>query len=168
MTWRRALTPNVLRLGLVSFFADLSSEMLYPLMPLFITTVLGAPVAVVGLIEGTAEATASLLKTISGRIADRTSRRVEMVFGGYALSALAKPLIAFAVTWPLVLGARVVDRVGKGLRGSPRDAIIADSITPDLRGAAFGWHRTMDTLGAVIGPLVALARLRWYTAISGS
>jgi MFS family permease len=159
VTWRRALTPNVLRLGIVSFFADVSSEMLYPLMPLFITTVLGAPVAAVGLIEGAAEATASLLKTVSGRIADRTSRRVEMVFGGYALSALAKPLIALAWTWPLVLGARVVDRIGKGLRGSPRDAIIADSTEPAYRGAAFGWHRAMDTAGAVVGPLVALGLL---------
>lgn len=157
--WRRALTPNVLRLGLVSFFADVSSEMLYPLMPIFLTTALGAPAAAVGVIEGAAEATASLLKTVSGRIADRTGRRVELVFGGYSLSALAKPLIALANTWPLVLVARVLDRTGKGFRGAPRDAIIADSTDPAVCGSAFGWHRTMDTLGAVVGPLLALGLL---------
>jgi MFS family permease len=160
--WRRALTPNVLRLGIVSFFADVSSEMLYPLMPLFLTSVLGAPVAAVGLIEGAAEAVASLLKTVSGRIADRTGRRVELVFGGYSLSALAKPLIALANTWPLVLLARLVDRTGKGFRGSPRDAIIADSVDSDACGSAFGWHRAMDTMGAVVGPLLAL----WLVALA--
>jgi len=175
--WRRALTPNVVRLGLVSFFADVSSEMLYPLMPLFLTAVLGAPVAVVGLIEGAAEALASILKTVSGRIADRTGRRVELVFGGYALSALAKPLIALANTWPLVLVARLVDRSGKGFRGSPRDAIIADSVEPEVSGAAFGWHRAMDTMGAVVGPLLALGLVSlakgdlrtviWLAAIPG-
>lgn len=161
--WRRALTPNVVRLGVVSFFADVSSEMLYPLMPLFLTSVLGAPVAAVGLIEGAAEATASLLKTVSGRIADRTGRRVELVFGGYSLSALAKPLIALANVWPLVLIARLVDRTGKGFRGSPRDAIIADSVDPAVCGSAFGWHRAMDTLGAVVGPLLAL----WLVSLAG-
>lgn len=175
--WRRALTPNVLRLGLVSFFADVSSEMLYPLMPIFLTAVLGAPVAAVGLIEGAAESVASLLKTVSGRIADRTGRRVELVFGGYSLSALAKPLIALANTWPLVLVARLVDRTGKGFRGSPRDAIIADSVDEGVRGSAFGWHRAMDTMGAVVGPLLALwlvslanGNLRtviWLAAIPG-
>ena len=175
--WRRALTPNVVRFGLVSFFADVSSEMLYPLMPLFLTVVLGAPIAAVGLIEGAAEAVASLLKTVSGRIADKTGRRVELVFGGYSLSALAKPLIALANTWPLVLVARLVDRTGKGLRGSPRDAIIADSVEPEVCGSAVGWHRAMDTLGAVVGPLLALVlvsaakgNLRtviWLAAIPG-
>jgi len=146
-------------LGVVSFFADVSSEMLYPLMPIFLTVTLGAPVAVVGIIEGAAEAMASLLKTVSGRIADRTGRRVELVFGGYSISALAKPIIALAHAWPLVLFARVLDRTGKGFRGSPRDAIIADSAPADASGAAFGWHRAMDTLGAVVGPLLALGLL---------
>lgn len=157
--WRRALTPNVLRLGLVSFFADVSSEMLYPLMPLFLTVTLGAPAVAVGVIEGVAEATASLLKTVSGRMADRTGRRLELVFGGYSLSALARPLIAVAQSWPLVLVGRFLDRTGKGFRGAPRDAIIADSTAPEVCGAAFGWHRAMDTLGAVVGPLVALGML---------
>jgi MFS family permease len=149
----------VLRLGLVSFFADVSSEMLYPLMPLFLTVTLGAPASVVGVIEGAAEAVASLLKTVSGRLADRTGRRTELVFGGYLLSALAKLLIALARTWPLVLVARLIDRTGKGFRGAPRDAIIADSTEPEVCGAAFGWHRAMDTLGAVLGPLLALGFL---------
>ena len=157
--WRRALTPNVLRLGLVSFFADVSSEMLYPLIPLFLTVTLGAPASVVGVIEGAAEAVASLLKTVSGRIADRTGRRTELIFGGYSLSALAKPLIALAHSWPLVLVARLLDRTGKGFRGAPRDAIIADSTDPAVCGAAFGWHRAMDTMGAVVGPLLALGLL---------
>lgn len=157
--WRRALSPNVLRLGLVSFFADVSSEMLYPLMPIFLTSVLGAPASIVGIIEGAAEATASILKTASGRIADRTGRRIELVFGGYTLSALAKPLIAISRTWPLVLVARLLDRMGKGFRSAPRDAILADSTDPAVCGAAFGWHRSMDTLGAVVGPLLALVLL---------
>lgn len=158
-TWPRALTPNVFRLGLVSFFADVSSEMLYPLMPLFLTITLGAPAAAVGIIEGAAEAAASVLKTVSGRIADRTGRRRELVFGGYSLSALAKPLIALAHSWPIVLAARLIDRTGKGFRGAPRDAIIADSTPPEVCGAAFGWHRAMDTMGAVLGPLLALGLL---------
>ncbi len=158
-TWPRALTPNVFRLGLVSFFADVSSEMLYPLMPLFLTITLGAPAAAVGIIEGAAEAAAAVLKTVSGRIADRTGRRRELVFGGYSLSALAKPLIALAHSWPIVLAARLIDRTGKGFRGAPRDAIIADSTPPEVCGAAFGWHRAMDTMGAVLGPLLALGLL---------
>lgn len=157
--WRRALTPNVLLLGLVSFFADVSSEMLYPLVPLFLTATLGAPATAVGIIEGFAEGTAAILKTVSGRIADRTGRRVEQIFGGYLLSAVAKPLIALAHTWPLVLVARVLDRTGKGFRTSPRDALLADSAEPELRGTAFGWHRAMDTAGAVVGPLLALGLL---------
>lgn len=158
-SWRAALTPNVFKLGLVSFFGDVSSEMLYPLMPLFLTVTLGAPAAVLGVIEGAAEATASLLKTFSGRLADRTGRRVELVFGGYSLSALARPLIALAQAWPLVMLARVLDRTGKGLRSAPRDALLADSAPEGSRGAAFGWHRAMDTLGAVVGPLLALGLL---------
>ena len=153
------LPPNVFRLGLVSFFADVSSEMLYPLIPIFLTTVLGAPVAAVGLIEGLAEGTASILKSVSGWWSDRVRRRKPLVFGGYALSAVAKPLLAIAGGWPFALFARVVDRVGKGIRGAPRDSLLADSIEPEYRGKAFGWHRGMDSLGAVVGPLLALALL---------
>jgi len=156
----RGLTPNVIRLGWVSFFADISSEMLYPLIPIFLTAVLGAPVAVVGFIEGAAEATASLLRTLSGRLSDLSGRRKPYVFSGYLISAAAKPLIAIAAVvlgWPLVLIARVTDRFGKGLRSSPRDALLADSVSQAYRGRAFGWHRAMDTLGAILGPLAALA-----------
>ncbi len=155
----RGLNSNVVKLGIVSFFADVSSEMLYPLIPIFLTAVLGAPMAIVGVIEGAAEATASLLKTVSGRISDVTGRRRPFVLAGYGISALAKPLIAIAAGWPLVLVARVADRFGKGLRVSPRDALVADSVTPEFRGRAFGWHRAMDTAGAVLGPLIALALL---------
>jgi MFS family permease len=151
------LTPNVVTLGVVSFLADVSSEMLYPLIPIFLTTVLGAPMAAVGFIEGAAEATASFLKALSGRISDLTGRRRPFVFAGYGISSLAKPVIALAIGWPLVLVARVADRFGKGLRVAPRDALIADSVGADSRGKAFGWHRAMDTMGAVLGPLVALA-----------
>jgi MFS family permease len=150
------LTPNVVRLGLVSLLTDVSSEMLYPLVPIFLTAVLGAPMVIVGIIEGVAEATASLLRTVSGRLSDLSGRRRPYVMAGYWVSAVAKPLIAFAAGWPLVLAARVGDRFGKGLRDSARDALLADSVHPDYLGRAFGWHRAMDTLGAVIGPLLAI------------
>jgi MFS family permease len=153
------LTPSVVRLGLVSFFADVASEMLYPLTPVFLTAVLGAPMAVVGCIEGLAEATASLLKTVTGRLSDRSGRRRPYVFCGYALSAVAKPIIGLAHGWPLVLAGRVGDRFGKGVRTSARDALLADSVPAEVRGRAFGWHRAMDTLGAVVGPLLALVLL---------
>ena len=151
------LSPNVIRLGLISFFADVSSEMLYPLVPIFLTVVLGAPVAAVGFIEGVAESIASLLKTVSGRMSDLSGRRRPYITAGYTASAIAKPLLALAGGWPLVLLARAVDRFGKGLRSSPRDALIADSASAQCRGKAFGWHRGMDTLGAVVGPILALA-----------
>jgi MFS family permease len=149
--------PNVALLGLVSFFADVSSEMIYPLVPVFLTGILGAPVAAVGLIEGVAESTASLLKVGSGWWSDRMERRLPLVFGGYGLAAAGKLLLALAAAWPVVLLARFVDRFGKGVRGSPRDALIAESTRPDQRGRAFGLHRSLDTAGAVIGPLLALA-----------
>lgn len=154
--WRPDVPRNVLVLGLVSGLADISSEVVYPLLPLFLTTVLGAPVAVVGLIEGVAESTASLLKVGAGWWSDRRGRRIPLVMWGYGLAAVGKALLALAPVWPLVLLARVVDRVGKGIRGSPRDALIADSTDPAHRGCAFGLHRAMDTAGAVLGPLLAL------------
>ena len=153
------VSRNVFILGLVSLATDASSEMIYPLVPLFLTRVLGAPVAVVGVIEGLAEATASALKGVSGWLSDRIGRRRPLVLAGYGLAALAKPLLALAVGWPLVLAARVLDRFGKGVRGSPRDALIADSTPEGLRGRAFGFHRATDQTGAVIGPLLALALL---------
>jgi MFS family permease len=145
-----------LLLGVTSFFADVSSEMVYPLVPIFLTSTLGAPVAVVGLIEGVAESTASLMKLAAGWVSDRVGRRLPLTMSGYGLSAIGKVLLAAAGAWPLVLLARFVDRFGKGVRGSPRDALIADSTAPELRGRAFGLHRSMDTAGAVLGPLLGL------------
>ncbi len=150
------ISRNVRVLSGVSFFQDTASEMLYPVLPLFITGVLGAPPAVLGLIEGLAEGTASVLKAISGRLADRR-RRTPLIAAGYGLSSISKLLIGFAIAWPLVLVARVADRTGKGIRGAPRDALIADDTDPADRGRAFGFHRAADTAGAVVGPLIGLA-----------
>ena len=147
---------NVLRLGFVSFATDVSSEMSYPIIPLFLTVTLGAPVAVVGLVEGLAEGTASLFKVASGWYSDRVGARKPLVVGGYSLSVLGKLLLGTAFVWPQVLGARMVDRLGKGVRTSPRDALIADSTPAGYFGRAFGLHRALDTAGAVVGPLVAL------------
>ena len=146
----------VLALSLTSFFADISGEMIYPLIPIFLTAVLGAPIAVVGLIEGVADSTASVVKVGSGYWSDRIGRRMPLVVSGYGLAAVAKLLLAVAFGWPMVLLARFVDRFGKGFRGSPRDALIAESSAPEQRGRAFGFHRSMDTAGAVIGPLLGL------------
>lgn len=155
MTARPRLSRNVVILSWVSFFQDAASEMLYPVLPLFITGVLGAPPVVVGLIEGVAEGLSSVMKGISGRLADRFARR-PLVAAGYGLSSVAKALIAFAAGWPFLLVCRVLDRVGKGLRTSPRDALIASDTPPAMRGRAFGFHRALDTAGAVVGPLIGL------------
>jgi MFS family permease len=156
-----ALSPTVKQLGLVSFLSDVSSEMLYPITPIFLTTVLGASVTSVGLIEGCAEATASLLKTYSGFWSDRIERRKPFVWVGYLFAALAKPITGLASSWTHVLFARSFDRTGKGLRTAPRDALLAESVPVHLRGAAFGWHRMMDTMGAAVGPLLAIAFLHY-------
>ncbi|MBM3744611.1 MAG: MFS transporter [Acidobacteria bacterium] len=153
------ITRNVFLLGLVSLATDASTEMIYPLIPLFLAQTLRAPVTVIGVIEGLAEATASLFKGLSGWVSDRVGRRKPLVIGGYGLAALTKPLLALAGGWPLVLVARVLDRLGKGLRGAPRDALIADSSPGELRGRAFGFHRSADQTGAVLGPLLALPLL---------
>lgn len=150
------IPKNVVLLGLVSLCTDISSEMLYPLVPVFLTAVLGAPMAAVGLIEGAAEATANVLKLYSGWWSDRIGKRKPFVIGGYGLSAFSKPLLALAASWPFVLALRLADRTGKGLRSSARDALIADYTTESQRGRAFGLHRAMDSLGAVAGPLIAL------------
>jgi MFS family permease len=150
------IPKNVRVLSAVSFFQDAASELLYPVMPLFITGVLGAPPSVLGLIEGVAEGTASVGKAVSGRLADRF-RRKPLVALGYGISSISKPIIGLAQGWGLVLGARFFDRVGKGVRTSPRDALIADDTPREIRGAAFGFHRAADTAGAVVGPLLGLA-----------
>ena len=157
----RSLGKNVLALSAVSFFTDVSSEMIYPLLPVFLTATLGASAGVLGAIEGAAETTASLLKLASGWWSDRVRRRKPLVLAGYALAALARPLIAIAQTAGQVLAIRLTDRVGKGIRNSPRDALIADSVDPAIRGRAFGFHRAADHAGGVVGPLVAFALLQW-------
>jgi len=152
---RGRLSRNIYVVSVVSFFQDTASELLYPVLPFFVTGVLGAPPAVLGLIEGLADGTASALKALSGRLADLRHRR-PLVAVGYSTSAFGKFLLAIAGAWPMVLAARVTDRVGKGVRGPPRDAIIADETTPQDRGRAFGFHRAADTAGAVVGPLIGL------------
>ena len=158
----RGITRNVVALGFVSLFTDISSEMLVYLIPLYLANVLLAPVAVIGLIEGVAESTASVLKLISGALSDRMHRRRLLVGIGYGTSVAAKALYLGAVVWPVVLLGRVGDRLGKGIRTSPRDALIADSTAPENRGVAYGLHRAMDTTGAFAGVLVAAAVI-WIT-----
>jgi MFS family permease len=156
------ITGNVLVLGLVSFFTDVSSEMIYPLLPLFLTGALGAGPAYLGAIEGVAESTASLLKLLSGVVSDRSRGRKGLVLFGYSLSALMRPLIGSAVSPLMVLLIRTGDRVGKGIRTSPRDALIADSVLPEVRGKAYGFHRSMDHAGALVGPLIATGLLAYF------
>jgi MFS family permease len=158
--WRR-LPGTVIILGFASFFTDFSSEMIYPLLPLFLFSVLGAGAVQLGIIEGVAESTASLLKVVSGWWTDRVQRRKPFLVGGYGLSGLVRPLIGLAQGWPVVLVLRFFDRVGKGIRTSPRDALIADVTQPGERGAAYGFHRAMDHAGAVVGPVVAAFLLHW-------
>ncbi|NTW60078.1 MAG: MFS transporter, partial [Nitrospirae bacterium] len=157
--WRRGLTRNVVILGFVSFLNDAASEMIYPLLPVFLTSVLGAGPAALGVIEGLAESTASFLKLFSGYLSDRVRRRKGWVVAGYTISNIIRPLIAVAGSWVQVLALRFSDRVGKGLRTSPRDAMIADSTPPELRGTAYGFHRAMDHGGAIVGPLLATGLL---------
>lgn len=152
------LTRNLIVLTLVSLMQDAASEFLYPLLPLLITGVLAAPPVVLGMIEGVAEATAGITRYVTGRWSDRSGRR-PFIGAGYALAAVGKLLVAAATAWPVVLAGRVVDRLGKGVRSAPRDALIAASVPADALGRAFGFHRTGDTLGAVIGPLLGLAVL---------
>ena len=153
----RGLPRSVVALGVVSLLTDFSSEMISPLLPLFLTVTLGAGAVAVGAIEGVAEATASLVKLVSGAWSDRTARRKPWLVAGYTLAGVARPLIGAAGSWGTVLGLRFADRVGKGLRTAPRDALIGDVTPPGRRGAAFGLHRGLDHAGAVIGPLVGAA-----------
>jgi MFS family permease len=150
---------NVKILGVVSLLTDASSEAVYPILPLFVTNVLHAPVSAVGLIESIAEATGAFMRIGSGWLSDRLGKRKGLIATGYTLSNIAKPLLAFTATWPAVLFLRWADRVGKGIRTAPRDALIADSSTNATRGRDFGVHRALDTVGAAIGPLTAWAIL---------
>lgn len=155
----RGLPGNVWLLGVISLLNDAASEMVYPLLPLFLVTTLGAGPRVLGLIEGLAEAASSLLKLASGVWSDRTRRAKPFVVWGYGVAGLARTLIAAANGWWFVLACRLADRVGKGLRSSPRDALLGRAVAPEQRGMAFGLHRAMDNAGAVLGPLVAAALL---------
>ncbi len=152
----RGLPRNVWAVSLTSFFMDISSEMVINILPLFLSNVLGVGTGIIGLIEGIAEATASLLKVFSGWVSDRLGSRKWIAVAGYGLSALSKPFFYFAGSWMTVLSVRWADRVGKGIRTAPRDALVADSIDESQRGLAFGFHRAADTGGAVVGLLIAL------------
>ena len=173
----RSLGRNVIVLSLVSFLTDVSSELIYPLLPLFLSGTLGVSASVIGTIEGAAESTASLLKLASGWWSDRLSRRKPLVVAGYVLASVARPLVAIAQSASHVLAIRLTDRVGKGIRTAPRDALIADSVDPSMRGRAFGVHRAADHAGAVAGPLIAFLLLGalhvpirtvfWIAAIPG-
>ena len=156
-TGLRSLPRNIWAVSLTSFFMDISSEMVLNILPLFLSNVLGVRTSIIGLIEGVAEATASLLKVFSGWLSDRLRARKWLAVGGYALSAFSKPFFYFANSWGMVAAVRWADRVGKGIRTAPRDALVADSISEEHRGLAFGFHRAADTGGAVVGLLVALA-----------
>ena len=150
------LTRNVRVLSAVSFLQDTASELLYPLLPIYLTSVLGAPAAVVGAVEGAAEGAAALTKLAAGPLGDRYSRR-PLIATGYGMAALGKVMVAAASAWSGVLAGRVVDRLGKGIRGAPRDALLVVDIDDAARGRVFGFHRAMDTFGAVVGPLLGLA-----------
>jgi MFS family permease len=154
--WRRyrKLPRNVFAISLVSLLNDVSSEIIYPLLPIFLSSTLGASARAIGVIEGSAESISSLLKLPAGYLSDRLRKRKLLVVSGYALATLVRPLLAFANSWQQVFAIRLTDRVGKGIRTAPRDAMIADAAVPEQRGIAFGFHRAMDHGGAVIGPLL--------------
>jgi len=152
----RDLPRNVWAVGLTSFFMDVSSEMVLNILALFLSNVLGVKTNVIGLIEGLAEATASILKLFSGWLSDRLGGRKWLAVMGYGLSALTKPFFYVAGSWGVIAGVRWADRVGKGIRTAPRDALVADSVTQETRGLAFGFHRAMDTAGAMLGLLIAV------------
>ncbi|GEO87629.1 MULTISPECIES: MFS transporter [Alphaproteobacteria] len=160
-TWRQ-IPKSVIALGLVSMFMDMSSELVHSLLPLFLVGTLGASAAMVGFIEGIAEATAAIAKVFSGAISDRIGKRKLLAALGYGLSALTKPLFPVAGSVSLVLTARFIDRVGKGIRGAPRDALVADITPSNIRGAAYGMRQALDTVGAVAGPLLAMALMAIY------
>ncbi len=162
--WRRyfAMPRNVVALSVVSLLNDTSSEIIYPLLPAFLFLALGASPFAIGVIEGFAESVASLLKLFSGYISDRFGTRKLLVFIGYALAAVTRPFLAFAATWPQVLAVRMTDRVGKGIRGAPRDALIAGSVPKKDRGFAFGFNRAADHFGAVLGPIAAFLLLMLF------
>jgi MFS family permease len=164
--WRRywRLPRNVFAISLVSLLNDVSSEIIYPLLPFFLNNTLGVSPRVLGSIEGAAESVSSLLKLFAGHFSDRFGKRKIFVVSGYVLSSFARPLLAFATSWPQVLAIRLSDRVGKGVRTAPRDAMIADTVAIEERGLAFGLHRAMDHTGAVLGPLIGFLLVLLFAA----
>jgi MFS family permease len=161
---RPPLPRNVWVLGFVSLLMDLSSEIYHSLLPAFITGVLGLPATALGAIDGIGEATANFAKLASGRLSDRSRRRKPWILAGYGLGALSKPLFALAASTPVLLAARFADRVGKGIRGAPRDAMVADESPPEVRGRAFGLRQSLDTVGALLAPLAAIALMAWLAS----
>ncbi len=168
--WRRyrRLPRNVFAISLVSLLNDASSEIIYPFLSIFLSTTLYASPLAIGMIEGAAESVSSLLKLFAGYFSDRLGKRKGLVVFGYALASVSRPLLAFATTWQQALGIRIMDRVGKGIRSAPRDAMIADAAEPRERGLAFGFHRAMDHAGAIIGPLLGYAILVWVATDKNS
>jgi MFS family permease len=164
--WRRyrRLPRNVFAISLVSLLNDASSEIIYPFLPVFLSLTLGASPAIVGTIEGAAESVSSLLKLFAGYFSDRRGKRKSFVVLGYSLASLARPVLAFATSWYQVLAIRLTDRIGKGIRSAPRDAMIADTVRVEERGLAFGFHRAMDHTGAVVGPIIGYLLLALFAA----
>src|SRR6059058_5878912 len=164
MSPRPPLPRNVWVLGFVSLLMDLSSEIYHALLPAFVTMVLGLPVTALGAIDGIAEATANFAKLASGRLSDRSLRRKPWIMAGYGLAALSKPLFPLASSGATVMAARFADRIGKGIRGAPRDAMVADETPPEIRGRAFGLRQALDTVGALLAPLVAIGLMAWLAS----
>jgi MFS family permease len=162
MSKRPRLPRNVWILGIVSLLMDLSSEIYHALLPAFLTVTLGLPVAAMGAIDGVAEATANMAKLVSGRLSDRNRKRKPWILLGYGLAALSKPLFPIASSAAPILGARFADRIGKGIRGAPRDAMIADETPPEMRGRAYGLRQSLDTVGAFLAPLAAIGLMAWF------
>ncbi|HET7576656.1 MAG TPA: MFS transporter [Sphingomicrobium sp.] len=164
MSTRPPLPRNAWVLGFVSLFMDLSSEIYHALLPAFVTLVLGLPATALGAIDGVAEATSNFAKLFSGRLSDRSLRRKPWVVAGYGLAAISKPLFPLAGSAPALLLARFADRIGKGIRGSPRDAMLADETPLEIRGRAFGLRQTLDTVGALLAPIAAIALMAWLAS----
>src|SRR4051794_28827625 len=164
MASRPPLPRNVWVLGFVSLLMDLSSEIYHALLPAFITLVLGLPATALGAIDGIAEATANFAKLFSGRVSDRSLKRKPWIIAGYGLAALSKPLFPLASSAPALMIARFADRIGKGIRGSPRDAMVADETPPEIRGRAFGLRQALDTAGALLAPIAAIGLMVWFAS----
>ena len=165
--WSRGLTRNIVLLGIASLLTDVSSEIIIPILPLFVIG-LGGSLLVVGLIDSVADSTATFVKMLGGHLSDRSGKRKRFVAAGYGFSTATKAVLPFATSWLHVFGVRLGDRIGKGVRDPPRDALIAESTAPETLGKAFGFHRTMDTTGAILGPVLVLLLLPWLAQVHGS